>query len=113
MAIIHCPGCSRRISNQVKACPHCGLAMGELSQEDVDRIARRYWRRQVYRASNITYFGMTLLVVGAIWWWLAEPAGWALPPPPVAVGLVSLGVAVYLAARVWLFWLRLRRNRPG
>lgn len=86
--------------------------MGEMSAEDVDRMKRRRWRRHVYIASNFTYLGMTLLVVGAAWWWLVEPDGWVLPPPIMAVSLAIIGAATYVAARAWVFWLRLKRNRP-
>lgn len=113
MAIIHCPGCSRRISNKFNVCPHCELPLGEMTAEELDRVAHRRWRKRLYQAANLTYVAMTLLIVGAVWWWLAAPEGWVLPPPVGAIALVMIGVAAYLAGRVWLFWLRMRRNRPG
>jgi len=113
MAIIHCPQCSKRISSMVNVCPHCDIALGELTAGEQERLQRRRWKRQVYRATNLSYLGLTALVIGAMWWWFAEPQGWALPPPLPAVSMVIVGAAVYLVARCWMLWLRLGRNRPG
>jgi len=112
MALINCPGCGRRISDKSTFCAHCELPLGEMSSADLDRLKLRRWRRRVWQAKNVTYGAMTALVLGAIWWFLVEPQGWELPPPAVAVVLVVLGALSYLAGRVWLFWLQLKRNRP-
>lgn len=112
MAIINCPGCSRRISSKTSFCPHCELALGEMSEADAARLKYRRWRRRIFQARNITYAAMTALVIGALWWWLAEPQGFSMPPPAVAVVLVVVGAAGYVAARGWLFWLKMKRNRP-
>jgi len=112
MAIINCPGCGRRISDKSKFCTHCELPLGEMSQKDVDQLKRRNWRRRVWRAKNVTYAAMTALVVGLIWWYVQEPVGWLLPPPVVPTLLIFLGTLAYAIARIRLFWLRLKRNRP-
>ena len=33
MALIKCPECKKKISNTVKACPHCGYVLSELEKE--------------------------------------------------------------------------------
>jgi len=73
----------------------------------------RRWRRKVWRAKNMAYTAMALLIVGAVWWWLVEPAGWTIPPPPLPVGLIMLSGIGYVIARGWLLWLNMKRNRPG
>src|SRR5690625_7265850 len=113
MAIINCPRCRRRMSDRSPACPHCDLALAELGPEDISRMELRRWRRKVWRAKNMTYTAMALLIVGAVWWWLVEPAGWTIPPPPLPVGLIMLSGIGYVIARGWLLWLNLKRNRPG
>ncbi len=112
MAIIRCPECNERISSLAPTCPHCEAPQGERTDEDRLRIRQRHWRKLIYRATNVVYAAMTMLVVGAIWWWMIEPQGWALPPPASALGLVVFGAAVYLVGRAWLLWLKLPRNRP-
>lgn len=112
MAIVRCPQCTKRISSLVRVCPHCDTALGELTPEEQERIQLRRWKRQVYRAKNLSYLGLTVLVIGALWWWFAQPQGWVLPPPLPAVSMVASGAALYLVARCWMLWLRFRRNRP-
>ncbi|RFF26953.1 MULTISPECIES: zinc ribbon domain-containing protein [unclassified Wenzhouxiangella] len=109
MAITTCPDCKKRISDQVNVCPHCDAVLGELTEENLARIRQRRWSKRVYLAKNLTYLGMTLVIVGAIWWWMA---GWRSPVPQGAVFLIALGFLGYLVSRGWLFWLRLKRNRP-
>src|SRR5690625_7302773 len=101
MAIINCPRCSRRMSDRSSACPHCDLALAELGPEDVSRMELRRWRRKVWRAKNMTYTAMALLIVGAGWRWLVEPAGWTIPPPPLPVGLIMLSGIGYGVACGW------------
>lgn len=101
------------MSDRSPACPHCDLALAELGPEDVSRMELRRWRRKVWRAKNMTYTAMALLIVGAVWWWLVEPAGWTIPPPPLPVGLIMLSGVGYVIARGWLLWLNMKRNRPG
>ena len=112
MAIINCPNCSKRISDKSSFCEHCDMPLRELSEEDLARMQRRRWRKRVWQSKNVTYAAMTLLVVGALWWYLTEPLGWTVPAPLLPVGLIGLGAAAYLAGRVWLFWLRMKKNRP-
>lgn len=92
-------------------CPHCDQALATLSADEADRLADRRYKSQRYRALNVSYLGLTFLVIGAIWWWMSEPQGWAMPPPVVAVSLVMLGAVVYVLARCWMLWLRVQRGQ--
>lgn len=112
MAIIHCPACSRRMSSLAKVCPYCDTPVGQLSEEDRQRLVTRRWRSRLYRARNVTYLAMTLVVLGMLWWWIAPPSGLVLPVPIPAALLLGLGLVLYLAGWCWLIWLRLSRNRP-
>lgn len=112
MAIINCPRCGKRISDLSKVCAHCSLPLGEMSEHDIEQLERQRWRKRIYIARNVTYLGMTALVVGAIWWFMVGTGGLVLPPPPLSVVLLALGVVVYLGGRGWLLWLRMKRNRP-
>lgn len=107
-----CPACGQRISSLAKVCQHCSTALGTLDAGDLNRLARQRWRRDTNRAANVTYLGLAMLMIGAIWWFGAPPQGWFFPPPIATSVLVPLGLILYLAARSWLLWLRLPRNRP-
>ncbi len=112
MAIIHCPGCNRRISSMVNVCPHCELPLGEMSDEDVRKLEIRRWRKHVHRATNATYVSMAAVIIGVLWWWMSSPVAWQLPPPALTIVLIVFGGVGYIGGRAWLFWLRMRRNRP-
>lgn len=112
MAIINCPRCGKRISDLSKVCPHCDLPLGEMSEEDIKQVERQRWSKHVYIARNSAYLGMAALLVGAMWWFMAGTGGLVLPPPPLSVVLLVLGVVVYTGGRGWLFWLKMKRNRP-
>jgi len=111
MALIRCPHCHNRISDRMQACPHCDEALVELSAEEQARLISRRYKRQRYRALNVSYLGLTFLVIGAIWWWLVEPQGWTMPPPVVAMALVMVGAVVYVLARAWMLWLKMQRGK--
>jgi len=110
MAIINCPGCGQRVSDKAKACPHCQLPPGEASEQDLQRLVLRRWRKRMYRAQNIAYLGMAALIGGGVWWWLGASPGGIAPMP--AVALIAVGVLAYAGGRGWLFWLKMKSNRP-
>lgn len=53
-----------------------------------------------------TFFAMTLVLLGMLWWWIDGQLELVFPPPPGAVGLMTLGIAVYLVAWGYILWLR-------
>ena len=110
MALIRCPHCHKRMSSRMATCPHCDEALIDLSPDEQARLATRRYKKQRFRALNLSYLGLTALVLGAMWWWLVEPSGWVLPPPMPAVGLVIIGAVTYVVARSWMLWLKLRRQ---
>ena len=112
MAIIHCPACNRRMSSLSKACPHCHEPIGELDQEQRDQLALNRWHTQLYRARNLTYLGMTLVVLGALVWWMSPPAGLVPPVGLPAAVLLGVGLVGHVAAWGWYLWLRHMRH-PG
>ncbi len=71
------------------------------------------WRDQVFRAAQLSYLALVMLMVGAGWWWFQSPTGWHMPPPLASLLLVFFGTLLYLGARGWTLWLKLGRNRPS
>ncbi len=66
------------------------------------------------RVRGFTYAAMGLFMVGALWWWVSAPGTpdtQASTPLP-AIGLMAIGVVMYLAGRVWMLWLGRASNRP-
>lgn len=110
MAIIRCPACDRRMSSAAKACPHCHEPVGELSESDRERLLVRRWRDRIYRARNLTYLSMALVVAGMIAWWLTGPQGLVLPLAPLPAALLGAGLVGYIASWSWMIWLRMRHD---
>jgi len=112
MAIIRCPACDRRMSSIAKACPNCHEPVGELDRKQREELARKRWRLQLYRARNLTYLAMGVVVIGALVWWVSPPQGLRPPVSTPAAALLGLGLIGYLASWGWLLWLRFMRP-PG
>jgi len=109
MAIIRCPACSRRISSMAKACPHCHEPVGKLDPGERSQLAYRRWRTKLYRARNLTYLAMGLVVIGALVWWMTPPQGLAPPVSTPAALLLGLGIAGYVGSWARVIWLRFMR----
>lgn len=101
------------MSSVAKACPHCHEPLGELTESDRQQLQLRRWRDRLYRARNVTYAAMALVVVGVIAWWMAEPQGLTLPLPTVPGVLLGFGFLAYLASWGWLIWLRTQADPRG
>ncbi|GAB4171464.1 MAG: hypothetical protein Kow0020_06200 [Wenzhouxiangellaceae bacterium] len=110
MAIIRCPACDRRISSKAPSCPHCHEAVGELNDEQRERLAMRRWRDQMYRVRNLTYLAMVLIVAGLGLWWVTGAEGLVLPINLGALILLMLGTMLYLVGWALLMWIRWRKD---
>ncbi|MDT8437657.1 MAG: hypothetical protein RQ729_01455 [Wenzhouxiangellaceae bacterium] len=110
MAIVQCPVCEKRISSVAPSCPHCHAALGELGAEARQRLRLRRWQDRMYRMRNLSYVAMAMVLVGVSVWWMAPPEGLALPVPPLAILVLAPGVVLYVVARGWLSWIRLRED---
>jgi len=111
MAIIHCPNCNRRVSSLAPSCSHCDVALGSLSDAQREQLRLRRWKRRLYRALNLSYLGLALLLTGIAVWWFSGPSGSIPPLTGWGIGLAVLGCAVYLIGRGWSGLLRLERRR--
>lgn len=109
MAIIRCPACNRRMSSVANACPGCHEPVGKIDRKEREQLAHRRWRTQLYRARNMTYLAMGLVVVGALVWWVAPPQGLSPPISMPAAVLLGLGVVGYLGGWARLIWLKFMR----
>ena len=74
MALINCPSCRKRISNVLNICPHCGFALGEVTEDQIREFERRKQRDRVYHLKMTSYAVMTLFVAAFGWYWW-ESAG--------------------------------------
>ncbi|MEM1081166.1 MAG: hypothetical protein AAGH65_06250 [Pseudomonadota bacterium] len=81
-----------------------------MTEQERERLQSRRKRTLIYRARNVTYLAMTLIVVGVVVWWLSPPNGLALPMPNLSGGLFAVGTVVYVSGWSWLLMLKIRRT---
>ncbi len=107
MSIIACPGCSKRISSLTSICPHCGLARGEVNEEDLLVYQMRQTREKIYRLNMISYAVITVFVAAFGWFWWST-GGFQHPSSTGPIFLVGPSAVGYLAMRVMPFMARSR-----
>lgn len=121
MAIINCPGCSKRISDKAAACEHCGLL---LSGQDADGLARQAQMNRKQLLNKLTtqqMMAMLLFVVGiaaAFYDWAEENAmpdflvGTMFSPSILKIigfSIMGLGLAWYMITRGRIYNLKRKR----
>ncbi|MCO4320759.1 hypothetical protein [Aliidiomarina quisquiliarum] len=121
MAIINCPGCSKRVSDKAGACDHCGFL---LSGQDTDSLARQAQIQRKQLLNKLTSQQMTamlLFVVGiaaAFYDWAEEGAmpnflvDTMFTPSVLKIigfSIMGLGLAWYMITRGRIYNLKRKR----
>jgi Zn-dependent alcohol dehydrogenase len=102
MAIVNCPKCEKKISSQTMLCPYCGFQRSEVAEEALKEFRRRKLRDRVYHLKMASYAALTLLI-GAFAWYLTDTAGFQHRASMGPYVLSTIGAALYLVIRVYLF----------
>ena len=109
MALVTCPGCSKRVSDVLSMCPDCGHVRGEVDDERMVEMKRRGLRDRIYHLKMISYVVISLFLVAFGWYWW-DSAGFTQPSsrgPFILMGAAALG---YVVVRGLLFRLRQQRK---
>ena len=69
MALVTCPGCSKRVSDVLSMCPNCGHVRGEVDDERMVEMKRRGLRDRIYHLKMISYVVISLFLVAFGWYW--------------------------------------------
>jgi len=105
MALITCPECQAKVSNQASACPHCGFPFargGPIRTKDnqtrlVEKTAKRY-KAAGCLSGLMILTGVVLAIVGLK----------SAPPSEsqvvLGIGLLLIGSVWYLLNRVAAWW---------
>ena len=108
MALKPCPACGQRMSDQLDACPNCGLAAGEeVDEETVLREVARRRREKIYRLRMASYVALTVAMIGVIAYWFTSD-GFQAAPGPLELVLMAAGSVAYFVVRVLTFAARRR-----
>jgi len=102
MAIVSCPKCDKNISSRTMLCPYCGFQRGEVAEQELKEIRRRKLRDRVYHLKMASYAALTL-VVAAFAWYMVDTSGFQHRASVGPYVLSTIGAAIYLVVRVYLF----------
>jgi uncharacterized membrane protein YvbJ len=103
MAITNCPACSKPISDKVKTCPHCQLALGNTSAEDIERKLSHERYRKLHRLQNHSMIAILIFIVGAYFVFMGNF-------PNTEEGILMYNIAVTVAA-LGFIWYAINRVR--
>ena len=105
MAVIKCPGCSKKISGKAKTCNHCNLDLSELDSDKVANLNRVSLINKTQRLMNYSFIAMLLFCGGFLflYWQDAQSGSWQYI---IAMASTFLGFALYIITRVRLILLK-------
>ena len=112
MAIVNCPKCDKNISSRTTLCPYCGFQRGEVAEQELKEFRRRELRDRVYHLKMASYAALTLLVA-SFGWYLVDTSGFQHRASAGPYILFTIGAAVYLVIRVYLFKSRAALRKAG
>lgn len=116
MSIIACPECGKHISSRAVICSHCGVELGEVTEQDRAVFQARRLRDRIYHLNMISYAVITVFLGGFGWYWW-DSSAFTQPPTAGPFVLMGLAGAAYIVVRAMLFRNRqLRkamRQKPG
>ncbi|RTE87206.1 MULTISPECIES: hypothetical protein [Gammaproteobacteria] len=107
MAIIKCPGCSKKTSDKAATCASCGFPIGE---HDADSLARKQVFQRNERLNKLVSYqmlAMLFFIAGiagvAIEW---QQTGWQQHMRIISLVVGSAALACYLLVRGRIFWIK-------
>lgn len=107
MAIIQCPGCSKRVSDKAAACEACGFPLGE---HDADSLARKQAFQRKEKLNKLVSHQMLAIlffiagIAGTVLAW--EQSGWQQHMRIVSLVVGGVALGLYLIARGRIFLLK-------
>lgn len=111
MALMTCAKCSNRFSNQLPACPQCGIDPHATDSAQQRKIALRDFRTRIYHLNMSSYLALTICTAGFILYWSASRH--AQPPGMLSWGLIGLGAGGYLLIRLLMIQAKLKYRKTS
>ena len=105
MTMTLCRRCGGKVSDQWAQCPACGRKLGAATRTPARRKASSPWIMVAMLASTLVAVAGGFIFGLAIWNRAPVPF-WQ----PLAVPLMLVGAAGYVAARIWQAWERRSRK---
>jgi len=101
MAVINCPGCSKKISDKAQTCNHCNLDLSELDSDKLASLNRVSLINKTQRLMNYSFIAMLFFCGGFLFmfWDNVLPGSWQ---HSVAMVSAIIGFVMYIIIRAML-----------
>lgn len=104
MALINCPNCKQKISDQLDACNHCGVQLKQMadSSSEAPTASQLKLRRmkQTYSLQMQAMAGVILFLVGIFLWYFVGQQGLTKLSHFLELTLAGIGAVWYLITRI-------------
>jgi len=109
MAVIKCPGCSKKISDKAKTCNHCNLNLTELDADKLANLNRVNLINKTQRLMNYSFIAMLLFCGGFLFmfWENVEQGSWQ---HNLAMLSAITGFVMYIVIRAMLLLTKRKTN---
>ncbi|WP_057831399.1 hypothetical protein [Colwellia sp. TT2012] len=109
MAVINCPGCSKKISDKAKACNHCNMDLSGLDAGKIANLNRVDLINKTQRLMNYSFIAMLLFCGGFLFmfWESVELGSWQ---HDLAIASTMLGFVLYIIIRCMLLFTKHKTN---
>ncbi|GAA0857531.1 hypothetical protein [Aliiglaciecola litoralis] len=105
MALIDCPSCNKKISDKAKTCNHCDFAIGQASNEDLQRKKNLKRFQQQQSIQNQSMLAMLLFIGGfALMYW--GTASTDSLQYTLSIGCSVVGFVWYIINRIRLIFVK-------
>lgn len=66
MALIKCPECKKKVSDQVANCPHCGYPIPPVTEKEPESETPKKWNKKTLLIAGIAAAAVLLVIIGII-----------------------------------------------
>ena len=108
MAIINCPQCAKKISDKSKSCPHCDLALENLSEEKIHSLSKINTLKNNQNMMTYQAIAMLLFLGGVFGWYNIEDHD--SPQYTAAIASTVIGFIWYIINRFIIIWQKRTRK---
>ncbi len=109
MAVIKCPGCSKKISDKAKSCSHCAIDLSGTDSEKIATLNRVKLINKSQRLMNYSFIAMLLFCGGFLFmfWDNVEQGTWQ---HTLAMLSAITGFVMYIIIRAMLLLTKRKIN---
>ncbi len=101
MALINCPHCGKKISDQLEICNHCSTPLtNNISKATTDSQLKLNRMKRTYSLQMQAMAGVILFLVGIFLWYFVGQQGLNKLSHFIELALAAIGAVWYLVSRI-------------